>query len=313
MSDTLTGLRDKTASKPIAVSKPGKSWKPLRLAPLHFQANPNPMKIRRLSHNQIGKFVQASVVDPSIIDCKIDWDINGFVVTFPSMSDEHHNSDSICFMPYDARSEFLSADGEVDEAWRVFVAQVESVWEKMEQRFRALVRSGDCRILARCDRPHAARFTEVSPAMFALYRVIDWKSGIAETLTGDRLYDIHVVANDPLGQIEAAPAKTQSDSRKVELAVKTDLMPDMPHIVKDKAEKGSTEKMGAAASRELPSGTSVKKSLYTLKEVVTDTGIKRSSLYKYMSDKKLKYRMHGTSRRFTPEDVAEFVKLLPKS
>lgn len=103
MSGTLTGLRDKTASKPIAVSKPGKTWKPLRLAPLHFQANPNPMKGRRLSHNQIEQFVQASVVDPSIIDCKIDWDINGFVVTFPSMSDEHHDADIRLVTPVRAR------------------------------------------------------------------------------------------------------------------------------------------------------------------------------------------------------------------
>jgi hypothetical protein len=214
MSDILPGLRDSTASKPIAVSKPGRSWKPLRFATLHYQANPNPMKDRRLSQYQIGQFVRSSIIDPSLLECKIEWDFNGFVVTFPSNNDEVHDSDSICFMPYDARKEFSSADGEVDEAWRVFVAQVEGVWEKMEQRFRAFVRQGDCRILARCDRPHAARFTEVSAAMFALYRVIDWKSGIAETPAGDRLYDIHVVANDPLNQVDAEPAKIQTDSRR---------------------------------------------------------------------------------------------------
>jgi hypothetical protein len=311
MSGTLTGLRENISSAPIAASKPAKSWTPLRFAPLRYQGNPNPLQNRRLSESQIQQFVQASVDDPSTLSCKIEWDMNCFVVRFPSNNDEHHDSDSICFVPYDARKEFSSSDGEVDEAWSVFVAQIESVWEKMEQRFRIAVRRGDCRILARCDRPHAARFTEISSDMFALYRVIDWKNGIAETSAGDRLYDIHVVAKDLLSEIVTAPAKTSTEDRKAKQSARIEEKPQTR--IEEKLEiETTTEAKTEEPAHKLRSDVKLNKMLYSVNDVVEVTGIKRSSLYKYMSDKKLRYRMHGTTRKFTPEDVADFLNQLPK-
>ena len=205
------------------MDRPDGSWTPLRFAPFRYQANPHPLENPRMSQSRIDGFVRASIKDPSIIECAIHWETICFSISYLSHhSDDKDDIDFTHFMPYDARKEFGSPNGDIRDGCEGFVNKIESVWSEMARRFRSAVMMGHCRILARCDRPHALRFTEVAPDVFALFQITDWKSGFAESAAGDRLYEIHVAPPLPpvrtLIKIEAdvAPPKKREAKREFE-------------------------------------------------------------------------------------------------
>ena len=60
------------------------------------------------------------------------------------------------------------------------------------ERLVLAIKRGNSRLLARCGSSRELQFCNVPADVFAAYRIIDWKNGVAEGEGGDRLYAVHV-------------------------------------------------------------------------------------------------------------------------
>ena len=191
------------AGNVICPEPPEQSWIPLRLAPYRFQAvasgwsgaGPRPILTPRLlGHREISDFVNAAVTAPDIVKCELDETATRLVLDFESVGydsarDESYDCvDSMDLVPYEIRKDYPWPDVPVPD----FVTKVEAAWLEMEKRFRLAVGQCLCRVFARCGSMHAPHFTAISPAEFALYKILDWKNGIAVSETDEKIYSIHV-------------------------------------------------------------------------------------------------------------------------
>lgn len=191
------------AGNVICPDPPERSWIPLRLAPYRFQAvargrsggGPRPvLPPRLLDHREISDFVNAAISGPDIVKCDLDEAGTRLVLDFESVgydsaTDEAYDRvDSMDLAPYEIRNGYESPDVQTTD----FITKVEAAWAEMEKRFRLAVDQCLCRVFARCGSIHAPHFTAISPAEFALYRILDWKNGIAVSETDEKIYSIHV-------------------------------------------------------------------------------------------------------------------------
>lgn len=284
------------------MDRPDGSWTPLRFAPFRYQANPNPLENPRMSQSRIDGFVRASIKDPSIIECAIHWETICFSISYLSHhSDDKDDIDFTHFMPYDARKEFGSPNGDIRDGCEGFVNKIESVWSEMARRFRSAVMMGHCRILARCDRPHALRFTEVAPDVFALFQITDWKSGFAESAAGDRLYEIHVAPPLPpvrtLIKIEADVAPPRKREAKRESKQEAKDKANQPE-----AKQESLKKSGAPAML-----------AYSVKQAAHVANMGRSSLYAAIKGGDPIARKSGRHTIILACDLETFLAKLPAS
>ena len=284
------------------MDRPDESWTPLRFAPFRYQANPHPLENPQMSQGQIDGFVRVSVKDPGIIECAIHWEKICFSVSYLSHhSDDEDNIDFTHFMPYDARKEFGSPNGDIRDGCEGLVNKIESVWSEMARRFRSAVMMGHCRILARCDRPHALHFTEVAPDVFALFQITDWKGGFAESAAGDRLYQIHVAPPLPpvrtLIQIDAdvAPPKKREAKQDSEREPKD-------NANQQEAKQESLKKLGTPAIL-----------AYSVKQAALVANMGRSSLYAAIKDGDLIARKSGRHTVILASDLETFLAKLPAS
>ena len=266
----------------VVMDRPDGSWAPLRFAPFRYQANPHPLENPRMSQSQIDGFVRASVKDPGIIECAIHWETICFSISYLSRNgDDEDDIDFTHFMPCDARREFGSPNGDIRDGFEGLVNKIESVWSEMARRFLNAVMMGHCRILARCDRPHALHFTEVAPDVFALFQITDWKSGSAESAAGDRLYAIHVAP--PLSSVrtlikieaDVAPPKKQEAKQEPKQETKDETK-------QQQAKQESLKKSGAPAML-----------AYSVKQAALVANMGRSSLYAAIKDGDLTARKSG--------------------
>lgn len=186
-------LRSDNTPQPrvIEFDRPHGSWVPIRHAPFRYQSLSRPLRSSRVEQRETDEYVRSSVKDPLIVRCAVYWENDCFLITY--CDDEVETRLSYVF-PHEVREVFRSDDGGILPGCERLVGQIESVWTEMERRFRSALTKGHCRLLARCESPHALKFTELSAEMFAQYRIIDWGHGVAESkiTPGIRLYALHV-------------------------------------------------------------------------------------------------------------------------
>jgi hypothetical protein len=292
---------DKAGPGVVVMDRPDGSWTPLRFAPFFYQASPHPLENPRMSQGRIGSFVRTSVKDPSIIECTIHWKTIGFSISYLShLSDDEDDTDFTHFMPYDARKEFSTTNGGLRDGCQGLVEKVESVWSEMERRFRNAVMMGHCKMLARCDRPHAPHFTEVAPEIFGLFEIKDWKSGFAESAAGDRLYAIHVA---PPPSAVRTPIKFETDvappkKQEAKLEPKQEATGEPMH---QEAKPGSLKKSASAMLA------------YSVKQAALVANMGRSSLYTAIKDGHLIARKSGRHTVILARDLEAFLANLPAS
>jgi hypothetical protein len=177
----------------IEMDKPGLNWVPLRFAPQRYQSISEPFGKRTLTGDAIEAFVLKTVKDPSIVECTLE-SFTSFSIHCSRQVGKEEVTEFVHVAPYAPREWTDSYDGTTRPAYEPIVDVIVAVWAQMEARFRTAHRLGDCRILARYGSPVAEHFTAVTPDAFAAFTVIDWKNGIAQSVTGDRLYSIHAAS-----------------------------------------------------------------------------------------------------------------------
>lgn len=149
---------------------------------------------RLLERREISDFVNAAVSGPDIVKCDLDEAGTCLVVHFESVGydsarDEPYDcEDIIDLVPYEIRKAHESPDAQAAD----FIMKVEAAWAEMERRLRLAIAYSLCRVMARCGSMHAAHFTAIRPTEFALYNILDWRNGVAESETGEKIYSIHV-------------------------------------------------------------------------------------------------------------------------
>jgi hypothetical protein len=182
-------VRDNSEPRIIEMDKPSLDWLPLRLAPQHFQSISGPFRNQALTSDAIEEFVRTSVAGPSIIKCALYFS-EFFAIQYSSQADEETATEVVHVAPY-APHEWIDPDnGTIRPALEAIADRVGAVWTQMEERFRSAHRLGDCRVMVRDGSPLSQHFTAITPEAFAAFKIIDWKNGIAESMTGDRLYSI---------------------------------------------------------------------------------------------------------------------------
>jgi excisionase family DNA binding protein len=273
-------------------------------APFQYQANPNPLKNPKLSRTRIDEFVRESVKNPDIIECCVDWNSMCFAISFASVNSENEEDiDHEYFAPYEVRNEFKSSSGEIREGWEPLVIQVESVWAKMAQRFRSAVRKGHCRVFARCDQPHARQFTQISADAFELFKVIDWKNGIAksdaqESKAQNLLYSLHVAP--PLASSHSLtgiiPNAAADKERPLEQVVE--------NVVPNKAKQED-------ATQALNITNATEPKAYTVKEAANLAKMGRSTLYNEIREGRLIARKSGRHTLILKKNLSAFLNDLP--
>ena len=303
-SEQLVGHQSGNKLRPgvVVMDRPDGSWTPLRFAPFRYQANPHPLENPRMSKSQIDGFVRALVKDPGIIECAIHWETICFSISYHSHhSDDEDDVDFTHFMPYDARKEFGSPNGDIRDGCEGFVNKIESVWAEMARRFRSAVMMGHCRILARCDRPHALHFTEVAPDVFAIFQITDWKSGIAESAAGDRLYEIHVAPPLP-------PVRTL-------IKIEADIAPPKNREVKRDSKQEAKDKANQQEAKREPLKKSGAPAMlaYSVKQAALAANMGRSSLYAAIKNGDLIARKSGRRTVILACDLETFLAKLPAS
>jgi len=128
-------------------------------------------------------------------------------VGYDSVSEETYEyPDSVDLVPHEVRNSYEIPDARTTE----FIMKVEAFWAEMETRFRLAVTHSFCRIVARCGSMHAPQFTAISASDFALYKVLDWTHGVAESKAGEKIYSIHVAEEfSPLVAEEFSPLEAE--------------------------------------------------------------------------------------------------------
>lgn len=193
---------DQIAENLIRPDPPEGFWIPLRLAPYRLQAvavaqrpGPRPMlPPRLLSRDEICEFVSQAIVDSDIAECELNEAKPCLVLHFQSVGydsgrdETYEYSDSVDLVPHEVRNGYESPDVQTTE----FITKVEAVWAEMEKRFRLAITHSFCRVVARCGSMHAPQFTAIAASDFALYKILDWNHGVAESLAGEKIYSIHV-------------------------------------------------------------------------------------------------------------------------
>ncbi|MCF8477657.1 MAG: hypothetical protein K9G60_11560 [Pseudolabrys sp.] len=174
----------------IEMDKPGLNWLPLRLAPQRFQSISGPFRKQTLTADAIEEFVRTAVTGPSIIKCALDFS-EFFAIHYSSPTYKDAVTEIVHVAPYAPRDWIDSDNGAIRPADEAIADRIAAVWVQMEARFRSAHKLGDCRVLARSGSPVAEHFTAVLPDAFAAFKIMDWRNGIAESVSGDRLYSIY--------------------------------------------------------------------------------------------------------------------------
>jgi hypothetical protein len=202
-------LDDNAEPHVMEMDKPGLNWTPVRFAPLRYQVVSKPFRKQTLTPEAIEAFVTETVKDSSFIACELEG--------FSFLVDEEGELKLAIVAPHAPLEMVDAVDGRVPPVSEAIAVRIAAAWAQMETRFRAAHRLGDCRVLARSGSPVAEHFTAVVPDAFAAFKIIDWRNGVAESVTGDRLYSIHAAPpskNDQktLGfvrEFESSPLKLQ--------------------------------------------------------------------------------------------------------
>jgi Helix-turn-helix domain len=284
-----------TASSYLEMQEPDPSWLPLRHAPFQYQANPNPLQGSKLSPAQIDNFVRLNTRNSEIIECTIDRDAMCFAVSFSSGNTENEAElEHEYFAPYEVRRKSELISGEIQEGREQLVAQVETVWTKMEERLRSAVRRGQCRIFARCDQPHARQFTQISSDAFTLFEITDWQNGIATNRNQDWLYAIHVAPP------QTAPNATADPLPKARANLSRLKKPEVAII--------PAEDEVMPLKREIPATRDV---VFSVKSAAAYAKMGRSTLYNYIGSGQLIARKSGAHTIILKQELDSFLESLP--
>lgn len=290
---------DEFAPRETTADNKRHSYAPLRYAPFYYQANPNPLQNPRLSKAAIEEFIRTSIKGPGIVKCWIDWDSMRIVVRGTFVSDSEDDFVDENFAPYEVRKQLASNTGGVREGCELLVNQVESVWARMEERFRRAVEQGHCRIFARCDKAHASKFTQITADAFELFEVVDWKKGIAKRGDQDWLFALY--AAPPLPQSTVAPGLSASAT-------------SIPEPSLQPLEQGQIDTSSKKAAREIVARVehaAIEPKVFTIKEAVAYSKIGRSVLYKRIEQEEIIAQKSGRRTLISKESINSYLKSLP--
>jgi hypothetical protein len=201
-------------------------------------------------------------------------------------SDGEHDFVDENFAPYEVRKQLASDTGGVREGCKLLVNQVESIWARMEERFRRAVEQGHCRIFARRDKAHASKFTQITGNAFELFEVVDWKKGIAKRGDQDWLFALY--AAPPLPQSTVAPGLSASAT-------------SIPEPSLEPLEQGQIDTSSKKAAREIVARVehaAIEPKVFTIKEAVAYSKIGRSVLYKRIEQEEIIAQNVGKKSRY---------------